>query len=104
MAKTFWDSLAKTKDEMKLLSRLRRTAMGKLCENLYNDYSWQEEGDTFGSEVVYRVGYEIGHWYQDLEEYYPRYPDGITPAQIVSAKRWIQDAERILNLKERAYF
>ena len=76
-------------------------------------WSYCEDGDTFASEVVYRIGYEIGHWYQDLDEYesryrydnkYERYPDGITPAQIKTAQKWVNDAEIILGTGKLVYF
>lgn len=112
---SFWDWLAKTPTEKKLLARLRRLEIGKLCEYVcgYNEWSRHEEGDTFASEVVYRVGYEIGHWYQDLDEYedryesnnkYERYPDGITPAEIRKAEKWVKDAEDLLGTGRRTYF
>lgn len=113
---SYWDDLAKTPEEKDLLKRLRRLKLGKLCEFLYNDddhRNEQEPTDTFASEVLYRVGYEIGHWYQDLEEYRinydwgyskQRYPDNITPAMIRSAKKWVYDAERILHQPRQLYF
>lgn len=104
---TYWDKLAKTNDEKTLLARLRRTKFGKLVERLYAEpgcEGYWEDGDTFASEVLYRVGYEIGHWYQDLEEYAPKYPDDITPKMIHNAEMWLKDAERILKVRERAYF
>ena len=107
MKDTYWDSLAKTVIEKRLLARLRRTAVGQLCEHLYNGYEWASDDpkeNTFASEILYRVGYEIGHWYQDLDEYAPRYPDNITPAQIRTAKRWVYDAEKQLGTGRQVYF
>lgn len=112
---SYWDYLAKTPVEKKLLARLRRTKIGWLCEHIcdYNDWSRFEKYDTFASEVVYRVGYEIGHWYQDLDEYearyernhkYERYPDGITPSAIRTAEKWVRDAEDLLGTGRRTYF
>lgn len=118
---TYWDVLAKTKEEKQLLRRIRKNPLGKLCMSLYAEPGcggYWEKGDTFGSEAVYRIGYEIGHWYQDLEEYEERfqraflsdkrlperYPDGITPKDIEKAEEWLHDAERILNIRDRTYF
>ena len=104
---SYWDSLVKTDAQKELLARLRRTAMGRYCERLYNDYSWASPNsweNTFEEEILYRVGYEIGHWYQDLEEYAPNYPDNISPAQIKTAKKWVYDAERILGTGRQIYF
>lgn len=106
---TYWDKLAKTPQEKDLLKKLRRTKLGKLCEFLYNDEDeWGAPEDTFASEVVYRVGYEIGHWYQDLNEgcmsSNEKYPDGITPAQINTAKKWIYEAEKVLGTGRQMYF
>lgn len=113
---TYWDKLAKTPEEKNLLKRLRRTRLGRLTETLYATKGCEgywDESDTFASEVLYRVGYEIGHWYQDLEEYRinydwgyseQRYPDNITPAMIRSAKKWVYDAERILHQPRQLYF
>lgn len=110
---TYWDILAKTDEERYLLQRLRRTKMGKLCESLYADpcdSGFWEDGDTFASEVLYRVGYEIGHWYQDVpwmtedERARKRYPDGITPSNIYSAKQWVFKAEKMLGVKRQLYF
>lgn len=104
---TYWDILAKTDDEKKLLARLKRTKLGQLCISLYatpTDSGYWEEGDTFASEVLYRVGYEIGHWYQDLDDYHHSYPDNITPRMISYAKRWVKDAERILGTGRQEYF
>lgn len=107
----YWDILAKTPEEKKLLSRIKRSKVGQLCIRLYAEQGCEgywEEGDTFGSEVVYRVGYEIGHWYQDMEWYmeegHKGYPDGITPREIKTAEKWVKDAERILKLRSEQYF
>lgn len=104
----YWDQLAKTDDEKALLKRLRRLKLGQLCEYLYIDFE-QEPGDTFASEVLYRVGYEVGHWYEDMKTdsvsySNGKYPDGITPAMIASAKRWVYDAERILKQPRQLYY
>lgn len=103
---THWDRLAITPEEKNLLKRLRRLKLGRLCEFLYNNDDYAEDTDTFADEVLYRVGYEIGHWYQDLDEYRyrGRYPDDITPAMIRSAKQWVFDAERILHQPRQLYF
>lgn len=107
---TYWDILAKTDAEKKLLARLKRTKLGKLCIFLYaepSDSGFWEKGDTFASEVLYRVGYEIGHWYQDLDDYKDRperYPDGITPRMIANAERWVREAERTLGTGRQEYF
>lgn len=110
---TYWDILARTDAEKALLKRLRRTKLGRLCESLYADpcdSGFWEKGDTFASEVLYRVGYEIGHWYQDVEwmtereRLEKRYPDGITPSQIGTAKRWVYEAEKVLGVKRQLYF
>lgn len=113
---TYWDKLAKTPEEKKLLARIRKNKLGQMCEHLYASAGCEgywEEGDTFASEVLYRIGYEIGHWYQDLEWYMSDYeegfrkspyPDGITPASIHSAERWLSDAEKILKTGKQDYW
>lgn len=106
---TFWDEITKTDTEKKLLARLRRMRVGQMCERRYNGYEWKSDDpseNTFVGEILYHVGYEIGLWYQDLEEYASksRYPDDITPNQIKSAKQWVYDAEKLLGTGRQVYF
>lgn len=120
---TYWDYLAKTSVEKDLLKKIKKNKLGQLCIELYAESGCEgfwEEGDTFGSEVVYRVGYEIGHWYQDREEYEriyqrkiekgftpdpkERYPDKITPEDVYYAEMWVREAEMKLNLRHERYF
>lgn len=108
MTETYWDKLARTPEEKDLLKRLRCTKFGRVTEELYATKGCEgywEEGDTFASEVIYRVGYEIGHWYQDYE-YEPSrgYPDGLTPAMVKSAERWVRRAEEVLKTGRQVYW
>ncbi len=102
---THWDDICQTDAERKMLSRLRKTKLGQDIEQDYagrgSEGYWQDDDDF--TEIIERVGYIIGLWYEALEcEHY--YMDGLTPANIKTAERWVRDAEKVAGIPKGRYF
>lgn len=103
--KEYWDILCENDVQRKLLKRIRKNGLGKLTEMLYDDSGFRYDDDDF-TEIIERIGYECGHYWQDFDDYISkgRYPDDIHPLTVKAAERWVRDAEDALGLPHKVYF
>lgn len=87
----YWETLCKNKEELQLYKSLRRTKAGRFIEFLYGE-GYEDESDDF-TEIVHRVGYYIGNWYEYYEEGETD-DQGIRLPHIRTIENWMKKAER----------
>ena len=105
MKERYWDTLCKDEVQKKLLSRIRKNKVGQMTELLYDGTEYQYDDDDF-TEIISRIGYQCGLYWQDLDGYMSRgkYPDNIKPSSVRTAEKWVRDAEDALGIPHNVYF